>query len=106
MIESFMVSKVICVFLLQAIIKRQHAQSCEGCGSTISLRMLRKMNDTASNNRLLCNSCARVSVTCLVFIALTCLTLVIYMVMMICLCIAVDKIKTCLWYMQKNMESC
>ncbi|KAD4585897.1 hypothetical protein E3N88_23498 [Mikania micrantha] len=45
----------------QEIMKRRHTQSCEGCGSTISLRMLRKMNETAPNNRLLCNTCARLT---------------------------------------------
>ncbi|KAI3783570.1 hypothetical protein L1987_42654 [Smallanthus sonchifolius] len=45
----------------QEMIKRRHTQSCEGCGSTISLRMLRKMNETAPNNRLLCNTCARLT---------------------------------------------
>ncbi|KAK9050758.1 hypothetical protein SSX86_030271 [Deinandra increscens subsp. villosa] len=45
----------------QEIIKRRRAQSCEGCGSTISLRMLSKMNETAPNNRILCNTCARLT---------------------------------------------
>ncbi|KAJ0707161.1 putative [histone H3]-lysine(4) N-trimethyltransferase transcription regulator PHD family [Helianthus annuus] len=45
----------------QEIIKRRYTQSCEGCGSTISLRMLRKMNETDPNNRLLCNTCTRLT---------------------------------------------
>ncbi|XP_024971078.1 histone-lysine N-methyltransferase ATX4-like isoform X1 [Cynara cardunculus var. scolymus] len=45
----------------QEISKRRHTQSCEGCGSTISLRMLRKMNDTSPSSRLLCNTCARLT---------------------------------------------
>ncbi|KAI7741291.1 hypothetical protein M8C21_021619, partial [Ambrosia artemisiifolia] len=46
---------------LKENIKRRHTQSCEGCGSTISLRMMRKMNDTTPSNRLLCNTCARLT---------------------------------------------
>ncbi|KAL4557002.1 hypothetical protein LXL04_035172 [Taraxacum kok-saghyz] len=45
----------------QEISNRRHSQSCEGCGSTISLRMLRKMNDMSPKNRLLCNTCAKLT---------------------------------------------
>lgn len=50
------------LYILQEIIKRRYAQSCEGCDSTISLRMLRKMNETAPNDPLLCNTCSRVRI--------------------------------------------
>ncbi|KAJ9545686.1 hypothetical protein OSB04_025393 [Centaurea solstitialis] len=50
-----------CMLFLQEISKRRHTQSCEGCGSTISLRMLRKMNDTSPSSRLLCNTCTKLT---------------------------------------------
>nr|GEV72654.1 histone-lysine N-methyltransferase ATX4-like [Tanacetum cinerariifolium] len=43
------------------MLNRRHMQSCEGCGTTITLKMLQRMNDTTPNDRLLCNTCARLT---------------------------------------------
>ncbi|XP_071732230.1 histone-lysine N-methyltransferase ATX4-like [Rutidosis leptorrhynchoides] len=41
--------------------RRRNTQTCESCGSTITQRMLRKMNDASANNRLLCTTCTRLT---------------------------------------------
>ncbi|XP_071711886.1 histone-lysine N-methyltransferase ATX4-like [Rutidosis leptorrhynchoides] len=41
--------------------RRRHIQSCEGCGSTITLKMLQKMNDASPNSRLLCTTCTKLT---------------------------------------------
>lgn len=60
---------------LQEMLNRRRMQSCEGCGTTITLKMLQRMNDATPNNGLLCNTCARVRITCLICLVIKLFTL-------------------------------